>query len=258
MARASVTSFREKLQKGSVYGPFMKTCDSAFAEAAGYAGFDYCILDMEHGPVGTERLKELIQACECGGILPIVRVPDISEESIGKPLDLGAGGVQVPQVSCARDAQRVVELAKFHPEGTRGVCRYVRAARYSLMDKFDYFQEANESVVILQVEGMEGVKNIDEILTVKGIDVIFIGPYDLSQSLGVTGDVENPLVTDTMVKLVQKAKEHGVTVGTFVDSVEAGCRWRKLGVRYLSYSVDVGIFSAACRQAVDAFHAEER
>jgi len=245
--------FRQKLSAGAVYGPFMKTCDSMFAEAAGYAGFDYCILDMEHGPVSTEQLKNLICACECGGIVPIVRVPDISEESIGKPLDLGAGGVQVPQISTAEEARRAVELARFHPQGNRGVCRYVRAANYSTMEKSAYFKEANQAVVVLQIEGLEGVKNLEHILSVEGADVIFIGPYDLSQSLGVTGDVENPLVTDTMAVIIRQAEERGITVGTFVDSPEAGIFWRDHGVKYISYSVDVGIFVSGCREALEKF-----
>lgn len=251
----ALLQFKNKLKEETVFGCFVKSCDGIFAETAGYAGFDYCIIDMEHGPISTDKLQELIRACECGGAAAIVRVPDISEQSIGKPLDLGAAGVQIPQVSTPEEAQKAVSLAKFYPNGERGVCRFVRAARYSSLEKTTYFQEANDALVILQVEGKQGVEHIDEILKIDGIDIIFIGPYDLSQSLGVPGEVEHPLMTDTMKELVEKAQSKGICVGTFVDSVEAGIRWRELGVHYISYSVDAGIFYEACRDAVKQFYA---
>ena len=251
----TLAQFKKKLKEQTVFGCFVKSCDGIFAETAGYAGFDYCIIDMEHGPISTDKLQELIRACECGGAAAIVRVPDISEQSIGKPLDLGAAGVQIPQVSTAEEAKKAVSLTKFYPRGERGVCRFVRAARYSSLEKREYFQSANDALVILQVEGVQGVEHIDEILAVEGIDVIFIGPYDLSQSLGVPGEVEHSLVTDTMKDLVKKAQAKGIAVGTFVDSIEAGIRWRNLGVHYISYSVDAGIFYEACRGAVKQFYA---
>lgn len=247
MNREKVEQFREKLKNDCAVGIFMKTNDGAFAESAGNGGMDFCILDMEHGPVSYEQLQNLIRACECAGTLPIIRVADVTEECIGKALDLGAAGIQIPQINNRESAEQAVAYAKFYPKGSRGVCRYVRAARYSSQDKFEYFQEANEALVIAQVEGQEGVKNLDEIFAVQGIDVVFIGPYDLSQSLGVTGDVHHPKVVQQMKLIIEKAAAAGVTVGTFVDTVEDGLRWKALGVKYIADSVDVGIFYSACK-----------
>lgn len=106
---------------------------------------------------------------------------------ISEVLDIGTGGIQVPQIVNALDAQKVIKQAKFAPKGMRGVCRFVRAAGYSSKDRYTYFREADETLVILQLEGKEALENMDEIIEVEGIDVIFIGPYDLSQSLGVPG-----------------------------------------------------------------------
>jgi 4-hydroxy-2-oxoheptanedioate aldolase len=249
--REMTLRLRKKLKGGeAVFGPFMKTLDPAFVETAGFAGFDYAILDMEHGPVGTENLGNLLRAAQVASIAPIVRVPDISEQSIGKALDLGACGVQVPQVSTAEDARKAVRLAKFHPAGERGVCRYVRAAGYSSIPRSRYFAESNDALVILQLEGGEALENLDDILLVAGIDVIFIGPYDLSQSLGVPGEVDSPLVTAAVAKIASRAAAAGITVGTFVDDVSAARKWMDEGIRYISYSVDVGIFHDACRAIV--------
>jgi len=240
--------FREKISAGKpVAGPFAKTCDPAFVEVAGHAGFDFIILDAEHGPHNPYTMQNLIRAAEVSGITPIVRVDKI-DETISRMLDVGAAGIEVPQVTCKEEAEAAIALAKFYPQGERGVCRYVRAANYSSMDKADYFKEANDIVVILQLEGQKAIDNLDEILSVKGYDIIFIGPYDLSQSLGVTGQVTHPKVEEKMRQIVAACKERGVAVGTFSDSTENARKWRDAGVQYLSYSVDVGIFYEACLQ----------
>jgi 4-hydroxy-2-oxoheptanedioate aldolase len=248
-----LSRFREKLAAGqAVIGPFMKTGDPAFVEAAGWSGFDFCILDTEHGPVSIESMQNNIRAAALSGMAPIIRVPGIGEEAIGKALDIGAAGIQVPQVCTAEDARRVVSLAKFHPMGSRGVCRFVRAARYSVTDRFEYFKAANETLVILQLEGREALNNLDAIMATRGVDILFIGPYDLSQSLGLTGQVDHPAVVDKMMQIVTAAREKGIVVGTFLDTHAHIARWKAAGVQYLSYSVDVGLFADACREVVRA------
>lgn len=244
-------SFKQKLNSGYVIGPFMKTGDPAFVEVAGYAGFDFAILDTEHGPVGIENMQNSIRAALVSGIVPIIRVQDHQEIDIAKALDIGALGVQVPQITSAEEAEKVVKAARFYPHGNRGVCRFVRAARYSAMDRYEYFRSADDNLIILQLEGQEALNNIDEILEVEGVDILFIGPYDLSQSLGVPGDVQNPRVIEQMEFIVHRAKNKNKIIGTFVDNLEDLKRWKKAGVQYLSYSVDVGIFLEACRTIVE-------
>ncbi len=249
MELSQLQLFRNKIDTGSVFGIFMKTCDPAFVETAGYAGCDFAVLDMEHGPIGMEQMQNNIRAAEAAGILPIVRVESLSEQWISKALDIGAAGVQIPQVSTAGDARRAVQAAKFYPGGERGVCRFVRAARYSSKPKAQYFQEANETLVIIQLEGLEGVENLEEILQVEGVDILFIGPYDLSQSMGLTGQTSHPLVVEQMRRIVEKARALGVAVGAFTEDESSLKTWMDAGVRYLSYSVDVGVFFEACSAA---------
>ena len=124
--------FKKKLESDNpVFGPFMKTGDPAFVEIAGYAGFDFVVLDMEHGPTSFENLQNLVRAALVGGAFPVVRCSDKNDISIGRALDVGALGVQVPQVTTAEEARSVIKAARFYPEGERGVCAYVRAADYS-------------------------------------------------------------------------------------------------------------------------------
>ncbi|MGI6149602.1 MAG: HpcH/HpaI aldolase family protein [Limnochordia bacterium] len=246
-----LADFRRRLAEGdSVIGPFMKTGDPAFVEAAGYAGFDFVILDTEHGPVSIENMQNNVRAALVAGALPIIRVQDDSASSIGKALDIGAFGVQIPQVQTAQEAQAAIRKAKFYPKGERGVCRFVRAAQYSALERSVYFQAANDTLVILQLEGTEAIDNIDSILQVPDIDILFIGPYDLSQSLGIPGETSHPKVVEQMQFIVEKARSAGIVVGTFVDQLEAIQRWKDAGVQYISYSVDVGIFVEACKQIV--------
>ncbi len=244
---------RKRLRTGeTVFGPFLKLADPAIIEIAGSAGFDFAIIDTEHGPLSIESAQNLVRAAENKGITPIIRVLNNDHGSILRALDIGAHGVQVPQVSTEKQARNVVAAVKFFPEGERGVCRFVRAAEYSSMDKFEYFKAANrETVAIIHVEGIEGINNLPDILTVEGLDVVFLGPYDLSQACGVTGQVDHPKVVEKMQSAVNLAREKNIAVGTFVESSETAEMWINLGVQYISYSVDVGIFFSACANILD-------
>ena len=234
---------KRTLEEGkNVFGPFMKFTDPAAVEIMGFAGFDFVIIDAEHGPISMQSAQNMIRAAETVNITPIIRVANNDESLILRALDIGAQGVEIPQINCKSDALRAVKSVKYSPQGERGVCRYVRAANYSSMDKFKYFKSANEeTMIIAHIEGVEGINNLDEILSVPGIDVIFIGPYDLSQSLGIPGEVNHSLVIEKMKEVVLKCEQSKIAVGTFADDVETAKFWVSLGVQYMAFSVDVGI-----------------
>ncbi|MCL1793301.1 MAG: aldolase/citrate lyase family protein [Oscillospiraceae bacterium] len=257
MQKAIMTeNFREKLKTRAV-GIFSKTSDPAFVEVMGYAGLDYVIIDLEHGPNTIQTAQNLIRAAEVSGIFPIVRVKEGGDFVIGEALDIGAGGLQIPQIGTKDEAKAAIAKMKFHPEGHRGVCRFVRAANYSAKDRFEYFSEANKSIAILQIEGKEGIDNIDGILEVAGIDVIFVGPYDLSQSLGLPGQVSHPAVEEKMLEIAMRCEKKGITAGTFADTPESAAKWIEKGVKYISYSVDVGIFYDAIKDLAKMLKGEK-
>jgi len=243
---------KEKLEKGCpVIGSFVKITDPAVVEIMGRAGFDFAIIDMEHGPITVETAQNSVRAAELAGISPIIRVSRNDPVDILRCLDIGAEGVEVPQIRNAIDAETMASAARFHPRGDRGVCRYVRAAAYSSMDRHEYFQMANDrTLTIAHLEGIEAVKNLDEIMAVDGVDILFIGPYDLSQSVGVPGEVNHPLVLRQMEEVITTAKAKGKLVGTFADNIQSAKRWMDAGVMYIAISVDVGIFYEACRNIV--------
>jgi len=251
MNDASLPQFRQKLRDSTCLGIFSKTTDSAFVEAAGLAGLDFIILDTEHGPANWETLHHHVRAASLTRALPVIRVKGADAHSISCALDTGAGGVQVPNVKTPEDAALAVNAARFHPSGNRGVCRYVRAANFGTKDKDAYFRDANEALLILQVEGIEGVKNLDAILNVEGFDVLFIGPYDLSQSAGKPGMIESPEVLALMKEISAKARAKGIVLGAFSDNKTRSAALKREGFSYIAQSVDVNIFASACASLVD-------
>ena len=244
-------SFKDRLtEDSSCVGIFSKTLDSGMVEAAGLAGLDFIILDTEHGPASFATIHDHVRAARGTPMASIVRVKGVDAHAIGSALDSGADGVQVPNIATAAQAREAVNAARFHPVGTRGVCRFVRAADYGSRDKAEYFAGANEKLVILQVEGLEGVANIEEILAVPGFDVLFVGPYDLSQSAGRPGEVDAPEVRDLIRKVAAATAAANKTLGIFCDTPAALASYRSEGVGYIAYSVDVAIFRDAIRERI--------
>ncbi len=240
-----ITEVRQRLTNGPLNGMFCKTRDPMLIEALGACGLDFAILDCEHGANDLAVVGELIRAAELAGILPIVRVPEADPSLIGKYLDLGAGGVQIPNLRDAATARACVAAARFAPLGNRGVCRFVRAASYGRTPRQQYFSEANQALVILQVEGSDGIAALDDILAIDGCDILFIGPYDLSQSLGFPGEIEHPAVLAAIQDVVQRCAAKNRAVGIFADNPHSAARWRNCGVRYLATGVDVAMFADA-------------
>lgn len=245
---------RYRIGRGdTVFGTFMKLPCPQIVEILGLAGLDFAIFDTEHGPLTFESIEMLTQAAEVAGISPLVRVYENDPALISRALDLGAEGVLVPHMSTSDDAAQLVKASRFHPEGSRGICRYVRAARFSSMDRHEYFRKANQdTLVVAMIEGREGVANLDSILEVPGIDVVFVGPYDLSQALGVPGEISNPIVTDAMSDIAGKAQARKVALGTFADDPETALHWARSGVQFIAVSVDVGLIYQAAKTLTDA------
>ena len=250
-----MSDFKTRLKKGEkLFGPFINLCNPAIAEIAGYAGFDFLIIDNEHGETTVEKVGDMIRGAHVAGITAVVRVYEGNPELIDKALDLGADAVQIPNIGSKEAAETAVRAAKFAPFGERGCNRNVRAAKYSNMPKEEFFGESNDrTAVILQVEGQDGVAALPEILQVKGFDVLFVGPYDLSASLGIPGQVDHPKVIAQMDEIMKQAKEVGIAVGFFVDNAEKAVEWKNRGVQYVSFSSDVQRLSEAFKSDTDKF-----
>ena len=244
---------RTLAEGGTALGLFINTDSPDLVEIAALAGFEFCIIDTEHGPGDAGSIQHMIRAAELRGMTPIVRVTNPEATTVLRILDVGAAGIQAPQVNSRRTAEDIVRFAKYHPVGERGAA-FTRSSRYGFAGSVaDYFREANrETMVILHCENRLGLDCLDEIAAVEGADVIFVGPYDLSQSLGVPGEIYHPTMVEAVARALASAKKAGKPAGIFVSTVEEARARIEQGFTYIAYSTDTLIFAAACRSIVAA------
>lgn len=228
----------------------METGSPPLVEMLGLAGFEFVVIDCEHAAFSGETAGQLIRAAEAAAIAPLVRVRDNDPGAILEALDLGAVGLHVPQIASPDDARKAVSAAKFPPHGSRGFNPFVRAAHYGATPVEEFRRTSDEdTLLVLHIEARESLDNVAQIVAVPGFDVAFLGPYDLSQALGIPGEVTHPRVREAMRAIVRAAEPHGVAVGCFANTPEQARLWLGEGISYLAYSVDSVIFLDACRRA---------
>lgn len=215
-------------------GAFLPILSAQLVETMGYAGLDFVILDIEHGPGSIETIENLCRAADLGGMMPFVRVTNNFDPTlILRVLDAGAMGVQIPMIESGEQAERVARGARYAPLGTRGLAG-VRAAGYGSIPLAEYVKIANEEVaVIAQIETVKGVENAAAIASAPGVDIVFIGPVDLSLSLGIPGQIGSPLHKETMDKAVNAVLAAGKPVGSLTYSAEHGREQIARGMQYL-------------------------
>jgi 2-keto-3-deoxy-L-rhamnonate aldolase RhmA len=208
---------KDKLRAGEpVFGVSVMIPSPQIVEMVAAAGFDWVLLDCEHGTLTLESVELMAMAAEAAGITAIARPVTRSPEHILQVLDRGVMGVQVPHVNTADDAREVIASVKYHPAGRRGLAAGTRAAVYDAHGTLaDYVKAANEATLIaIQLEEQAAIDNIDELLKVDGIDVFFIGPSDLSQSMGHPGNPKAPVVAQAIDSSFRKMIASRRTPGT--------------------------------------------
>jgi 4-hydroxy-2-oxoheptanedioate aldolase len=221
-----------------LFGIFCSIPSPALVEMAGYAGFDFVVIDNEHGPAAIETTEHLVRAARCAGILPIVRVSGANQQEILRTLDIGASGVQVPQVNTVEQARLVAGAAKYPPLGNRGVAFGTRAAGYGFFAGNAHVEASNtQTVVITHIETVEAVAALDAMLEVDGIDVVFIGPTDLSVSMGYPGNPGHPEVQATIADCIKRIGAAGRVAGLMVSTPDDFRSFADLGARYITVNM---------------------
>jgi 4-hydroxy-2-oxoheptanedioate aldolase len=228
---------KAKLRAGeTVIGPYIRHADPGLAEILCYLGFDYLFFDGEHAPIGERECENLARVCELTGVTSIVRVPANLPWMIGRHLDTGVQGVQIPMVNTAAEAKAAVRAAKYQPLGNRGLAG-ARAANYGQVLPFSYashIETSNaETMVIVQVETSASIDELPEIVNVPGIDVVFIGPTDLSNSLGHPGDFKHSDVQAAFDRIISIVSKSDKVLGVLATTAESSLEWRARGARYL-------------------------
>lgn len=222
-------------------GVFVKCPHPEMIEALGIASVDFAVVDMEHTPLGPRDLYPLVLAAERRELRLVVRIPENAPHWFKWVLDLGVREIQVPDVRSTEDAMRALDASAFSPHGKRGLCRFTRAANFSSMPQADYLNASAQ--LIFQVE--HASNNINKLL-VNG-NSILIGPYDLSASMGMPGDIWNPAVTGHIGYVIECCKLSGIPVGIFTDTPDGIEHWRKVGVDFIEYGSDLQLLMGAAR-----------
>jgi 4-hydroxy-2-oxoheptanedioate aldolase len=231
---------KAKLAAGeAAFGCFVRTPEPQLIEYVGMLGWDFLVFDAEHGPLQPREIEDLCRAIEPRGTTPIVRVTTNDAPTILRFLDTGVHGVHVPWVNSAAEAERAVRSVKYSPRGIRGLAGS-RASEWGLHEPIGaYVQRANrETLVVIQVETQDAVDAIDDYLAVDGVDVLFLGPTDLSQSLGHPGDLDHPDVLAALDRVADAVIGSGVTLGIYAGSVDMTKAWLDRGARYFTTSLE--------------------
>lgn len=224
-------------------GTFVRL-NSISVETLGLTGWDFAIIDVEHGIHTMEDASNMIRAARSVGLTSIVRTPGPDPINIQRCLDAGAEGIQVPQLTNLEEVRAACQAARYYPMGNRGSCPFNASTGYSTVSFPEHIETSNREVMlVLHVENVWAADHIEEILETPGIDVIFCGPYDLSQSMGLPGQTDSPELLEKMQKVFDACQRKGVASGVFVSKPEMAGYWAAKGVQYLACSADVGFLA---------------
>jgi len=227
------------------------------AEWLAHLGWDWLNIDQEHGAIDVTLLQSLLQAISTTDTIPLVRVPWADPQAIKRALDAGAYGLFIPTIETREEAELCVWAMKYPPDGRRGL----GGSRRTLYGGADYVQHANEEIlVILMIETAKGVKNADDILSVRGVDACFVGPNDLSASLGLKPslDPDDPIYDEALEKILAACKRHGIAPGLHTPNAEACNKRIDQGWQLIAVSGDGGFMASAAQRELQAIQREGR
>ena len=242
-------NLKEKLRNRELtIGSWITIGSTVVAEIMAKAGYDWLTIDMEHSAITIDIAQELIRVIELCGVTPLVRVGNNDANIIKRVMDAGAHGVIVPMVNTREDAENAVKSVKYPPRGFRGV-GLARAQKYGA--DFEGYKQWNDknSIVIVQVEHILAVENLEEILSVPEVDGFIIGPYDLSGSLGVPGEFENPEVLDALKRVKEISEKKNALSGFHVIPPTDEAFQEKVdeGYKFIAHSLDILFLGNSCR-----------
>ena len=215
------------------------------------ANLDFVIIDMEHTAFSADDVANLIAWFKATEIAPFVRIPQIEYHFVARTMDYGALGLMVPNVKTAAQAKAIVDGTKYAPLGQRGIMFGNSNTDFGAVDPAEFMRYANENTTIIcQIESVAGLDNLEDIATIPGVDVLWIGHFDLTQSMGIPGQFHNAQFLSAMKDVVAMAQKHGLGAGIQAGNLEQAEEWMGMGFNVISYSADIGVYSSAMQDAV--------
>ncbi len=241
-------TLKKRVMSGEILaGTWLNLGSSITAEMAGRAGFDWVLIDQEHGIGDQETLLHQLQALESSKSAAIVRIAWNEAPRFKRALDLGASGIMIPYVNTAEEARAAVASMRYPPQGVRGAAKFHRAAGYSI-DFDTYFAEANDQLLtVVQIETASAVENVEKIAAVEGVDVLFVGPLDLSVSMGIPQQVDHPDFRSAIKRVVKASREAGKSAGILIPSSERLALTVSDGFTFIAVGSDGGIVAGGMR-----------
>jgi len=246
-------TIKQRLQNGELVLGIMlsQVRNPNIAYMLAQCGFEFFIIDNEHGTYSVETISDMIAAARGAGISVIVRIPEITRENILKPLDSGAAGLLIPMVNTADQAKEIIRHAKYPPIGNRGAALRRAHNLYARVNASEYLEQANKNTFIaVQAETPMAIENRNEIASVEGIDCIFVGPFDLSVNLGIPGQTNHPLEVEAIEKIAATCREHKKIAGILMFDQELLSYWINKNFRFAVYGSDVSLLTDAASNAV--------
>ena len=243
----NVNMVLDKLRSGNpTIGSWLQISSPDVAELLGNAGYDWIAVDMEHGSISRSILKDVFRALELGNTLPMARIAQSNQQNIKEALDAGAKGIILPMIENKTQLERGISWSYYPPKGCRGV-GYSRANLFG--EKFEEYKNhfSSKVIIVAQIEHVNAIVNIDEILSVSELDAIMIGPYDLSGSMGITGEFDHSEFVQALETVHKKANEYGVPMGYHVINPDKELLKDKVnqGYQFIAYGTDAVFLSAA-------------
>ncbi len=232
-------------------GTWIMSASPIVAEAVGHAGFDWGVIDMEHTTIDMMGVLHLLQAVSSTKMLPIVRVPWNDPVTVKRVLDAGAHTVMFPLIQNEDEAKRAVAATRYPPRGERGMSAMSRASRYGTMPNYLRTADVSQGVVV-QLESQSAVHQLEAICAVDGVDAVFVGPADLSASMGHGGQLNHPEVMRAMATIVQRCRALGMPVGTVGATPELVAQYRAMGFDYIGVASDLGLLMRGAQDAITA------
>lgn len=246
---------KQKLKEGkTVFGTWSMLPSAAVTNVIGEAGLDFVIIDMEHGAMSFETMEDMVRAAELTDCQPIIRVCDKKEAVLLRALEIGSQAIMVPHVSTVAEAKAIVKASRYTPLGERGLSPYTRVHRYSHENLQGSLAWANEHTLVgVLVEGEEGLKNLGKIAGTEGIDLIYLGIYDISQSVGLPGQLNHPKVIDELKKSVRIITEKGIAAGSFARDHDYVRLLHENGFQFIAYLVDCAVLKLSYQASLNFF-----
>jgi len=233
-------ALKEKLKNNElVVGTWSSTSSANIVNVLGTTNLDFVVIDLEHASMSYETVENMVRAAEATQISPIVRVGDDNEQTILRALETGPRSIMVPHVDSAVKAKKIVQSCKYFPEGTRGLSPYTRIHGFSHANIDISLQSENETTMVgILVEGKDGLANLDEIVEVDGIDLVYLGLFDICQSVGLPGQLNHPKVIKEIKRCCELIQSNGKAAGSMSTSVEYIKMLQEVGYTFIAYLND--------------------